>query len=52
MYAPDQVDSKIKFKYAATKSEIIAKIKPINREFQINDWADLEEEEFIRKFNK
>jgi hypothetical protein len=52
LYTPDSVDSKVKFPYAATKKEVTSKLAPINREFQINDWEDLDEEELIRKFNK
>ncbi len=48
MYAPDICDSKEKFVVATTKDELKKKIQPFNKEFQINDWADLDQESFIK----
>ena len=50
LYAPDICDSKHKFAYASSKNPIKKKIPNINREFQINDWADLSEEQIIQSF--
>lgn len=46
LYAPDIVDSKDKFVYATTKEEVRKKVQPFNKEFQVNDWADLDDESF------
>ena len=46
LYAPDIVDSKEKFLYATTKEEVRKKVQPFNKEFQVNDWADLDDEAF------
>jgi len=46
LYAPDVADSKEKFVYATTKDEFRKKVQPFNKEFQVNDWADLDDESF------
>lgn len=46
LYAPDIVDSREKFVYATTKDEVRKKVQPFNKEFQVNDWADLDDESF------
>ena len=48
LYAPDICDSREKFVYATTKDELKKKIQPFNREFQVNDWADLDDESFLK----
>jgi len=48
LYAPDICDSKIKFVYATTKDEVRKKVQPFNKEFQVNDWADLDDEAFLK----
>lgn len=50
LYAPDICDSKDKFVYATTKDELKKKVTPIHKEIQVNDWADLDEESFIKYF--
>jgi len=50
LYAPDVVDSKFKFLYATTKEVMRKCCTPNNKELQINDWADLDEEKFIKHF--
>ena len=50
LYAPDICDSKEKFLYATTKDELKKKIQPFNKEMQVNDWADLDDEAFVKYF--
>jgi hypothetical protein len=50
MYAPDVCDSKEKFIIATSKDQAKKKMQPFNKEVQVNDWADLIEENFIRYF--
>ena len=49
LYAPDTCDSKEKFVYATTKDEVKKKVQPFNKEMQVNDWADLDEEAFLKR---
>ena len=51
LYAPDICDSKEKFVYATTKEEVRKKVSPFNKELQVNDWADLDAESFIKHFH-
>lgn len=46
LYAPDIVDSREKFIYATSKEDVRKKVQPFNKEFQVNDWADLDDESF------
>ena len=46
LYAPDIVQSRDKFIYATSKDEVRKKVQPFNKEFQVNDWADLDDESF------
>ena len=48
LYAPDICDSKEKFVYATTKDELKKKVQPFNKEMQVNDWADLDDEGFLK----
>lgn len=50
MYAPDICTSKEKFVVATTKDEVKKKLQPFNKEIQVNDWADLDAEKFIKYF--
>lgn len=50
LYAPDICDSKDKFVVATTKDEVKKKLQPFNKEIQVNDWADLDDESFIKFF--
>ncbi len=50
MYAPDICPSKDKFVIATTKDEVKKKLQPFNKEIQVNDWADLNDEAFIKYF--
>jgi Cofilin/tropomyosin-type actin-binding protein len=50
MYAPDICPSKDKFVIATTKDEVKKKLQPFNKEIQVNDWADLDDESFIKYF--
>jgi hypothetical protein len=50
MYAPDIMPSKEKFVIATTKDEVKKKLQPFNKEVQVNDWADLNDEAFIKFF--
>ena len=50
MYAPDICTSKEKFVIATTKDEVKKKLQPFNKELQVNDWADLDAESFIKYF--
>ena len=50
MYAPDICQSKDKFLIATTKDEVKKKLQPVNKEIQVNDWADLNDEAFIKFF--
>ena len=35
---------------ADTKDEVKKKLQPFNKEVQVNDWADLDDESFIKYF--
>ena len=48
LYAPDICPTKDKFVYATSKDEVRKKIQPFNKEFQVNDWADLDDEAFLK----
>ena len=48
LYAPDICDSAEKFLYASTKEKVKKKVSPVNKELQVNDWADLDEEAFMK----
>lgn len=48
LYAPDICDSKEKFVYATSKDELKKKVQPFNKEMQVNDWADLDVEGFLK----
>ena len=50
LYAPDVCGSNAKFVYATTKESLKKKVSPVNREMQINDWADLDEEKLLKSF--
>jgi len=50
MYAPDICPSKEKFVIATTKDEVKKKLQPFSKEIQVNDWADLNDEAFIKYF--
>lgn len=50
MFAPDICSSKEKFLIATTKDEVKKKLQPFNKEIQVNDWADLDDESFIKYF--
>lgn len=50
LYAPDIATAKEKFIYATSKDEVKKKLSPFNKEIQVNDWADLNEESFIKYF--
>ena len=50
MYAPDIIDTKEKFVIATTKDAVKKKLQPFNKEIQVNDWADLDSEAFVRYF--
>jgi len=50
LYAPDIATAKEKFIYATSKDEVKKKLSPFNKEIQVNDWADLNEEQFIKYF--
>jgi hypothetical protein len=50
MYAPDIIDTKEKFVIATTKDAVKKKLQPFNKEIQVNDWADLDAEAFVRYF--
>lgn len=48
LYAPDICDSSEKFLYATTKDALRKKVSPFNKELQVNDWADLDDEAFLK----
>ncbi len=48
LYAPDICDSKEKFVYATSKDELRKKVQPFNKELQVNDWADLDTEAWLK----
>lgn len=50
LYAPDICNSAEKFLYATSKEELKKKIQPFNKELQVNDWADLDDEAFVKYF--
>ncbi len=50
LYAPDIAPAKEKFIYATSKDEVKKKLQPFNKEIQVNDWADLNDEQFIKYF--
>ncbi len=50
LYAPDICSSKEKFVIATTKDEVKKKLQPFNKEIQVNDWADLNDEAFLKYF--
>ncbi|CDW73772.1 actin depolymerizing factor 1 [Stylonychia lemnae] len=50
LYAPDICDSGAKFIYATSKDVVRKKVQPFNKEIQVNDWADLDDEAFIKYF--
>lgn len=50
LYAPDVCDSKDKFMVAVNKDAVKKKLQPFNKEIQVNDWADLDDEAFIKYF--
>jgi len=53
MYSPDDnTDNAEKFVVACNKDIVKAKVNEVNRDFQINRWDDLNEEDFIKAFNK
>ena len=52
MYSPDDnSDNTEKFVVACNKDQVKSKVSEVNRDFQINRWDDLKEEEFIKAFN-
>ena len=52
MYSPDDnVDNTEKFVVACNKDQVKSKVSEVNRDFQINRWDDLVEENFIKAFN-
>jgi cofilin len=52
MYSPDQCsEGKLRFAYANNKEIVKAKCSPINKEFQINDHADLSQQSWIEEFS-
>lgn len=49
-YSPDACSNGgERFKYANGKEAVKSKCQPTNREFQINDYADLKEAEWIEE---
>jgi cofilin len=50
MYAPDICQASDKFVIATTKDAVKKKLQPFNKEIQVNDWADLNDEAFIKYF--
>lgn len=43
-------DSSVKFNYATSKDAVRKKISPFHKEVQVNDWNDLDVDNFIRYF--
>ena len=52
LYCPDICSTTVKFTTATTKDEVKKKLQPFSKEIQVNDWADLDEEAFVRYFKK
>ena len=50
LYVPDVCDSSTKFIYATSKDVVRKKVQPFNKEVQVNDWADLDDEAFLKYF--
>ena len=50
MYAPDICSTKEKFVIATSKDVVKKKLQPFNKEIQVNDWADLNDEAFVKYF--
>ena len=50
LYAPDVCNAKDKFVIATTKDQVKKKLQPFHKEIQCNDWADLNDEAFIKYF--
>ena len=51
LYNPDQcTNGGLRFVYANAKAAVLNKASPVHKEFQINDHADLSEQEFISSF--
>lgn len=50
LYAPDTCDTGSKFTYATFKDVVRKKVQPFNKELQVNDWADLDAESFLKHF--
>ena len=50
LYAPDICASKEKFTYATSKDALKKKLPYISKELQVNDWADIDEESFLKNF--
>ncbi len=48
LYAPDVCNSSEKFVYATSKESLKKKVTPVNKEFQVNDWADIDDESFLK----
>ena len=48
LYAPDICDARDKFVYATTKENVRKKVQPFNKELQVNDWADIDAEGFLK----
>jgi hypothetical protein len=52
MYSPDDnADNAEKFVIACNKDAVKSKVSEVNRDFQINRWDDLVEENFVKAFN-
>ena len=52
LYCPDCCSTSDKFATAITKDEVKKKLINTVKEIQVNDWADLDEENCIRYFRK
>ena len=51
-YSPDTChNTGDRFKYAQAKEVVKTKVTPVHRELQVNDYADLNEAEWIEEFN-
>ena len=52
LYSPDDnADNTEKFVVACNKDQVKSKISEVNRDFQVNRWDDLKEEDFIKAFS-
>ena len=52
MFSPDNAKTPAdRFVYAQSKESVKQKCNPTHKEFQINDYADLDEAQFIAEFN-